>query len=69
MTRESVDSEALLTPREVAAMFGVNVKTVTSWAKTGRLTAVRTLGGHRRYRAAEVRRLAIPDTIRQPQGD
>ncbi len=48
--------DPLLMPREVAAMLRVSVKTVTRWAKSGRLTAVRTLGGHRRYRASEVRR-------------
>ena len=48
---------ALLTPGEVAQMFRVSPKTVTRWARTGRITAVRTLGGHRRFRADEVRRL------------
>jgi excisionase family DNA binding protein len=47
----------LLTPGEVAQMFRVSPKTVTRWARTGRITAVRTLGGHRRFRADEVRRL------------
>ncbi|MGW4423497.1 BldC family transcriptional regulator, partial [Streptosporangium sp. NPDC004631] len=42
--------EALLTPTEVAIMFRVDPKTVTRWAKAGRLTSIRTLGGHRRYR-------------------
>ncbi|MEO7804996.1 MAG: BldC family transcriptional regulator [Actinomycetota bacterium] len=46
--------ESLLTPSEVAAMFRVDPKTVTRWAKAGKLTAIRTLGGHRRYREAEV---------------
>jgi excisionase family DNA binding protein len=44
----------LLTPAEVATRFGVNAKTVTRWAQTGKLSAVRTLGGHRRYYATEV---------------
>ena len=48
------DSEVLLTPSEVAAMFRVDPKTVTRWAKSGKLTAIRTLGGHRRYRQSEV---------------
>ena len=48
-----VDDE-LLTPAQVAALFGVAVKTVTRWAKAGKLTSLRTLGGHRRYNAAEV---------------
>ncbi|HEV3364014.1 MAG TPA: BldC family transcriptional regulator [Acidimicrobiia bacterium] len=46
----------LLTPAEVAAMFRVNPKTVTRWARAGKISAVRTLGGHRRFRAEEIRR-------------
>lgn len=46
----------LLTPSEVAVMFRVNPKTVTRWARAGKISAVRTLGGHRRFRAAEIRR-------------
>ena len=48
------DADRLLTPAEVAAMFRVDPKTVTRWARDGRLTAVRTLGGHRRYLESEV---------------
>lgn len=51
------ESEVLLTPSEVAALFRVDPKTVTRWAKAGKLSAIRTLGGHRRYREAEVRGL------------
>ena len=47
----------LLTPAEVAQMFRVSPKTVTRWARTGRISAVRTLGGHRRFRADEIRGL------------
>jgi len=50
----SIQPEELLTPREVAALFHVDAKTVTRWAEAGKLHAVRTLGGHRRYRANEV---------------
>ena len=46
----------LLTPAEVAIMFRVNPKTVTRWARAGKISAVRTLGGHRRFRASEIRR-------------
>ena len=46
------EPEALLTPAEVAALFRVDPKTVTRWAKAGKLSAIRTLGGHRRYREA-----------------
>jgi excisionase family DNA binding protein len=47
----------LLTPAEVATLFRVSPKTVTRWARSGKLTALRTLGGHRRFRASEVRDL------------
>ena len=47
--------ERLLTPAEVAALFRVNPKTVSRWARSGKLHAIRTLGGHRRFRASEVR--------------
>lgn len=46
--------DELLTPSEVAALFRVNPKTVTRWARSGKLNAIRTLGGHRRFRASEV---------------
>lgn len=50
-------TSALLTPAEVARMFRVNPKTVTRWARAGRISTVRTLGGHRRFRADEIRKL------------
>jgi len=49
--------ESLLTPAEVATMFRVDPKTVTRWAKAGKLRSIRTLGGHRRYHEAEVTEL------------
>jgi excisionase family DNA binding protein len=49
--------EVLLTPAEVAALFRVDPKTVTRWAKAGKLTSIRTLGGHRRYKDSEVKAL------------
>ena len=51
------EPEHLMTPGEVAALFRVDPKTVTRWAKAGKLTSIRTLGGHRRYRSSEVRSL------------
>ena len=54
-TQES--AEKLLTPAEVASMFRVDPKTVTRWAKAGKLSSIRTLGGHRRYRESEIRGL------------
>ena len=49
--------EVLLTPSEVANLFRVDPKTVTRWAKAGKLTAIKTLGGHRRYKESEVKAL------------
>ena len=54
MSNINRESEVLLTPSEVASLFRVDPKTVTRWAKAGKLTAIRTLGGHRRYRQTEV---------------
>jgi DNA binding domain, excisionase family len=47
----------LLTPGEVAALFRVDPKTVTRWAAAGRIGSIRTPGGHRRFREAEVNEL------------
>ena len=49
--------QQLLTPSEVAALFRVDPKTVSRWAATGKISAVRTLGGHRRFKADEIYRL------------
>lgn len=49
--------DQLLTPGEVARLFGVDPKTVSRWADAGKLDAMRTLGGHRRYRVGEVEAL------------
>ena len=51
------NNERLLTPGEVAALFRVDPKTVTRWAASGRITSIRTPGGHRRFRESEVRAL------------
>jgi excisionase family DNA binding protein len=50
-------SDRLLTPGEVAALFRVDPKTVTRWAASGRISSIRTPGGHRRYREVEIRAL------------
>jgi len=38
-------------------MFRVNPKTVTRWARSGKISAIRTLGGHRRFRKSEITRI------------
>ena len=55
------EAENLLTPSEVAALFRVDPKTVTRWAKAGKIGSIRTLGGHRRFRESEVLELLEAD--------
>lgn len=58
-----MEQEVLLTPSEVAALFRVDPKTVTRWAKAGKLTSIRTLGGHRRFKESEVKSLLVSISI------
>jgi len=65
------NAQTLLTPAEVAALFRVDPKTVTRWAKAGKLTSIRTLGGHRRYLESEVKLLldgSVPQQRDRRQG-
>lgn len=55
------ETDRLLTPREVAALFKVDPKTVTRWAAAGRIRSLFTPGGHRRFREAEVHALLEGD--------
>ena len=57
MPDERAELPVRLTPGQVATLFNVDPKTVTRWANEGRLTSIRTLGGHRRYDLAEVAEL------------
>lgn len=59
--------ERLLTPGEVALMFRVDPKTVTRWASAGRIGSIRTPGGHRRFRASEVKGLLADLTVDSTQ--
>lgn len=52
------NSPGFLRPAEAAAILQVSPKTVSRWAADGKLPHVRTLGGQRRYPAAEIRELA-----------
>ena len=46
-----------LSRAQVAVFFNVSTSTITRWAEEGKLTHVRTLGGHRRYLTEEVLQL------------
>ena len=66
ISESSLSQGNLLTPGEVAVLFRVDPKTVTRWAQAGKLSAVRTLGGHRRFHEDEVRQLltGVPTQLR-----
>jgi excisionase family DNA binding protein len=49
---------AYLRTIEVAGILHVSPKSVSRWAKEGKLPFLRTLGGHRRYPEAAIRALA-----------
>lgn len=68
MKNHHVQADALLTPGEVAALFRVDPKTVTRWAQAGKLSSIRTLGGHRRFLESEVRSLMQGVEREQPGG-
>jgi excisionase family DNA binding protein len=58
MPAPNQDRGGYLTAQEVAGIFHVGPKTVTRWAKQGKLPFMRTLGGHRRYSAEVIQALA-----------
>jgi len=57
MSGYTPEYEQLLSPREAAKLLGVDPPVVVRLARTGKLPSIRTIGGHRRYREADVRAL------------
>src|SRR5207249_4807400 len=55
--------EQLLRPGQVAVLFQVSRRTISDWARAGKLSSIITPGGHRRFRAQEVRRLLESQVI------
>jgi excisionase family DNA binding protein len=55
--RNGADSPSFLQAAEVADILHVSPKTVSRWAKEGKLPFMKTLGGHRRLPEAEIREL------------
>lgn len=54
MRKTEIEIPAVLTPGEVARVLRVDPKTITRWARNGKLPSFRTLGGHRRYFESDV---------------
>jgi excisionase family DNA binding protein len=55
--RPAPSAATFLRLADVAAILQVSPKTVTRWAKEGKLASRRTLGGHRRYARADIESL------------
>ena len=56
--KAATTAPSYLRAAEVADILHVSPKTVSRWAKEGKLPFMKTLGGHRRYPEAEIRKLA-----------
>src|SRR5262249_34666323 len=67
MSARTPQAEPLLTRGGVARMSRVAPKTVRRGARAGKLTSIRPLGGHRRYRETEVRALLAGIPQPRPQ--
>jgi len=52
-----VECDELLTPAEAAHRLGVTPNTVTRWSRAGKIPAIQTMGGHRRFRRSEIERV------------
>jgi excisionase family DNA binding protein len=55
--RRAPENAIHLRTAEVADLLHVTPKTVSRWARDGKLPFLRTLGGHRRYPEAAIREL------------
>lgn len=58
MKAKDFEVEPLLTPAQASSILGVDPKTVSRYARAGKISFYRTLGGHRRFIEKEVRELA-----------
>jgi hypothetical protein len=56
---DHLSHQVTFTPAEVGTIFGVDPKTVTRWARDGRIGCFATPGGHRRYRREEIIRILL----------
>jgi excisionase family DNA binding protein len=56
----------LLTPAEAARLLGVTPNTVTRWSRAGKVSAIQTMGGHRRFRRSEVERVLRESNLPAP---
>ena len=64
--RALLEQERPFTSGELAILFNVDPKTVTRWAVAGKIDSFRTLGGHRRFAAEDVRSYFAKLGLRYP---
>lgn len=60
----STPEDVQLTLQAAAAMLSIPPSRLRRWADEGRIASVRTVGGHRRFSRAAVRRLAAENIVR-----
>ena len=65
--KAATDYPSYLRTAQVADLLYVSPKTVSRWAKEGKLPFLKTLGGHRRYPEVKIRELAN-DLREEPTG-
>jgi excisionase family DNA binding protein len=59
-----VDSaDRLLTPREIAAMLGLDRLRITRWAATGRIKGAQSSDGQWRFRESAIRAAMAKDNV------
>jgi len=63
-TAGASDAPTHLRTSEVAGLLQVSPKTVSRWALEGKLPFLKTLGGHRRYPANEIK--ALRERLTEP---
>ena len=47
----------LITPKEASNILGVTIDCLSKWEQAGKITAIKTLGGHRRYKLEEINKI------------
>ena len=60
-------NQPLLKPGEVAGLFRVDAKTVNRWWRDGKISKIKTPGGHGRYPRAEVAALLAKEGVKDPE--
>lgn len=49
--------EKLISPKRASKILGVHPVTLINWEKEGKISCMKTLGGHRRYKFDEIKKI------------